>query len=68
MCPRKNGLDAKLRSEVLVRLRENGFFGGGLAAVDAFAGAPGLLERNAAHGGFGLFLDVGFAVRIAAPP
>ena len=36
--------------------------------MDALAGTTGLLERNAAHGGFGFFLDVGLAFGIAAPP
>ncbi len=40
----------------------------GVAAMDALAGAAGLLERNAAHGGFGFFLDVRFAFGFAAPP
>src|SRR5713226_9046019 len=39
----------------------------GLAAVDADAGATGLFQRDAAHGGARLFLDFGFALRVPAP-
>src|SRR5271170_6893807 len=53
---------------LLVRAGEDGFFGGRLAAMDALAGAAWLLERDAAHGGFGFFLDVRLAFGVAAPP
>ena len=36
--------------------------------MDAFAGASRLLERDAAHGGFGFFLDAGFTFDFATPP
>ena len=40
----------------------------GCAAMNALAGAAGLFERDAAHGGLGLFFDVGFTFRVATPP
>src|SRR5579859_4580549 len=51
----------------LIRFGENGLFGGWPAAINALAGPTGLFEGNAPHGGFGLFLDFGFAIRAAAP-
>src|SRR6202034_4166248 len=45
-----------------------GLFGGRMAAINARTGAAGMLERDAAHGGFGLFLDFSLAVAAAAPP
>jgi len=36
--------------------------------MNAFAGAARLLQRNAAHGGFGFFLDAGFTFGFSAPP
>src|ERR1700691_1291606 len=51
-----------------VRAGEDGFLRGRCAAVNAFAGAARLLQRNTAHGGFGFFLDAGFTFGFSAPP
>src|ERR1700683_187604 len=50
-----------------VSAAEDSFFFSGLAAMDADAIAGLLIERDAAHGGFRLFLDFGLALRAAAP-
>ena len=36
--------------------------------MDALSAAPRLFQRNTAHGRFGLFLYIGFAVGVATPP
>src|SRR5712692_7081387 len=51
----------------LIRLPENGLFGGRLAADDAAALGHRPLEGDAANGGFGLLLGALLAVRAAAP-
>src|ERR1700735_1325560 len=68
ICRYANTLRTAAGAVSLVSLGEDRFFLRGLAAVDAFAGAAGLFEGNAAHGGFGFFLNAGFAIGVAAPP
>src|SRR5450432_3234847 len=51
----------------LISPGEDGLLRGWLSAVYANAGASRLVERNAAHGGAGLFFDLGFAFGTAAP-
>src|ERR1700734_3038218 len=36
--------------------------------MNALSAAPRLFQRNTTHGRFGLFLYIGFAVGVAAPP
>lgn len=36
--------------------------------MNALSGSAGLFQRNATHRRFGFFLDVRFAIGIAAPP
>src|ERR1700677_1212958 len=52
----------------LISFCENGLLGRRLSTMDALSAAPRLFQRNTAHGRFGLFLYIGFAVGIAAPP
>lgn len=53
---------------LLVGPRENAFLARGLATKNALARPAGLFERDTAHGGLRLFLNLRFAVRAAAPP
>ena len=52
----------------LIRLPENHFMFGGLPAHDTCTVAFGLVDRHAARGGFGQFLDFGLAFLRSAPP
>src|SRR5580704_3137311 len=55
------------RGNVSVSAGEDGTLGCRIAAVDARTCLGGLIKRDAAHGGSGLFLDLGFALGAATP-
>src|SRR5882757_11162700 len=55
------------RQAPLISPGEDGSLRGRLAAVYADASSSRLVERYAAHGGAGLFFDLGFAFGTAAP-
>src|SRR5438045_3323378 len=67
-CGRRRASYRGLRAEKLVGPGENGHFFGRPPVADAGAFAAGLLERDAAGGRLGVFLDGGLAGRVAAPP